>query len=121
MVKPATDTPTTLEAGTAHHKIRSMAVAGGFLDDAEFDFADGLHGASIRVLPWAALPNAAVPSMPVVILATSGPPPIMCGRSTVSPAPNLESTIGTAGLDSPIRTATAGVTSRTEENRQWPR
>ena len=34
MVKPATDTPTTLEAGTAHHKIRSMAVAGGFLDGA---------------------------------------------------------------------------------------
>ena len=78
MVKPATDTQTTPEAGTAHHRIRSLAVTGGFLDGAEFDFADGLHGASIRVLPWAAMLNAAVPSIPVVILATSGPPPIMC-------------------------------------------
>ena len=43
MVKPAIDTPTTLEAGTAHHRIRSMAVAGGFLDGARLDFADGLN------------------------------------------------------------------------------
>ena len=43
MVKPATGTRTILEAGTAHHKIRSMAVAGGFLDGARLDFADGLN------------------------------------------------------------------------------
>ena len=41
------DTTTTPEgtktACRAHHKIRSMAVSGGFLDGAQLDFADGLN------------------------------------------------------------------------------
>ena len=41
------DTTTTPEgtktAARAHHKIRSMAVSGGFLDGAQLDFADGLN------------------------------------------------------------------------------
>ena len=47
MPNTAIDTTTTPEgtktACRAHHKIRSMAVSGGFLDGAQLDFADGLN------------------------------------------------------------------------------
>ncbi len=48
MPNTAIDTTTTMDGGSAvaaraHHKIRSMAVSGGFLEGARLDFADGLN------------------------------------------------------------------------------